>query len=165
MEFWWSPQLLILRRSLTQRTRTLWMSFLSEITHSQALLACLGVVRYISVSSFSLSVVWGLYCCYSWHLRVITLISIHILQVTIPLGKHGDRPISVSFLTYYGGDKFLLDTILEVYASLQDQADIASTLAPVTDSNGIEASEVMKEKVKTISFVLSSERERYLAAK
>lgn len=71
----------------------------------------------------------------------------------------------MSFLTYYGGDKFLLDTILEVYASLQDQADIASTLAPVTDSNGIEASEVMKEKVKTISFVLSSERERYLAAK
>ncbi|CAN8256794.1 unnamed protein product [Cochlearia groenlandica] len=68
-------------------------------------------------------------------------------QVTIPLGKHGECPISVSFLTYYGGDKFLLDTILDVYASLQDQADIACTLAPATDSNGnMEASEVMKEK-------------------
>lgn len=67
-------------------------------------------------------------------------------QVTIPLGKHGDSPISVSFLAYYGGDKFLLDTILDVYASLQDQADIAASLAPVTDSNGIEPSEVMKEK-------------------
>ncbi|KAF2571646.1 hypothetical protein F2Q70_00006419 [Brassica cretica] len=67
-------------------------------------------------------------------------------QVTVPLGKHGDSPISVSFLAYYGGDKFLLDTILEVYASLQDQADIAASLAPVTDSNGIEPSEVMKEK-------------------
>ncbi|KFK25250.1 hypothetical protein AALP_AA8G087600 [Arabis alpina] len=68
-------------------------------------------------------------------------------QVTIPLGTHGDRPVSVSFLAYYGGDKFLLDTILDVYASLQDQADIASSLAPATDSNGsMEASEVMKEK-------------------
>lgn len=68
----------------------------------------------------------------------------------------------MSFLAYYGGDKFLLDTILDVYASLQDQADIASSLAPVTDSNGMEASEVMKEKVKLSPFVLSSEREKNL---
>ncbi|ESQ40873.1 hypothetical protein EUTSA_v10013019mg [Eutrema salsugineum] len=67
-------------------------------------------------------------------------------QVTIPLGMHGDCPISVSFLTCYGGDKFLLDTIIDVYASLQDQADIASSLAPVTESDGMEVSEVMKEK-------------------
>lgn len=58
----------------------------------------------------------------------------------------------MSLLAYYGGDKFLLDTILDVYASLQDQADIAASLAPVTDSNGIEASEVMKEKVKNYLF-------------
>lgn len=88
----------------------------------------------------------------------ITQIYLRILQVTIPLGQHGDRPISVSFLAYYGGDKFLLDTILDVYASLQDQADIASSLAPATDSNGgMEASEVMKEKVKLslLGFLLS----------
>jgi len=55
----------------------------------------------------------------------------------------------VSLLTYYGGDKFLLDTTLDVYASLQDQAKLASNLAPVSDTNGnMEASEVMKEKVK-----------------
>jgi hypothetical protein len=53
----------------------------------------------------------------------------------------------VSLLTYYGGDKFLLDTTLDVYASLQDQAKLASNLAPVSDTNGnMEASEVMKEK-------------------
>ncbi|XP_010520942.1 PREDICTED: outer envelope protein 64, mitochondrial [Tarenaya hassleriana] len=68
-------------------------------------------------------------------------------QVTIPLGNHGDHPISVSFLTYHGGDKFLLDTVLDVYASLQDQARIMSTLAPISDSNGsLEASELLKEK-------------------
>lgn len=58
----------------------------------------------------------------------------------------------MSFLAYYGGDKFLLDTILEVYASLQDQADIAASLAPVNDSNGIEPSEVMKEKVSVCGY-------------
>lgn len=69
----------------------------------------------------------------------------------------------MSFLTYYGGDKFLLDTILDVYSSLQDQAEIASNLASATDCNGnMEASEVMKEKVKTISFVLSFQQEKNL---
>lgn len=124
------------------------MSFLIEIMHSQALLACLGVVRYIPSSSFSLSVVkLGGRSCFLF-VTLESWVIIQILQVTIPLGKHGDSPISVSFLAYYGGDKFLLDTILDVYASLQDQADIAASLAPVTDSNGIEPSEVMKEKVK-----------------
>ncbi|XWS39736.1 hypothetical protein CRYUN_Cryun18bG0079800 [Craigia yunnanensis] len=42
-------------------------------------------------------------------------------QVSVPLGKHEDFPVSVSFITYHGADKFLLDTVLDMYASLQDQ--------------------------------------------
>ncbi|XP_076954213.1 outer envelope protein 64, mitochondrial-like [Bidens hawaiensis] len=42
-------------------------------------------------------------------------------QVTVPLGKHEDCPISVSFIANHGSDKFLLDTMLEMYQSLQGQ--------------------------------------------
>uniref|UniRef100_A0A2P2KKF5 Amidase domain-containing protein n=1 Tax=Rhizophora mucronata TaxID=61149 RepID=A0A2P2KKF5_RHIMU len=69
-------------------------------------------------------------------------------QVAIPLGKHDDCPISVSFITFHGGDKFLLDTMLDMYSSLQEQASIASNSAPLPDANGnIDTSELLKEKV------------------
>lgn len=71
-----------------------------------------------------------------------------LLQATIPLGKHNDCPISVSFITFHGGDKFLLDTVLDVHSSLQEQASIASNLVPLPDTNGnMDASELLKEKV------------------
>lgn len=69
-------------------------------------------------------------------------------QVVIPLGKHEGFPISVSLISYHGADKFLLDTVLDMYSSLQEQVTIASNLVHEPDSNGnIDASELLKEKV------------------
>ncbi|KAK9286325.1 hypothetical protein L1049_014716 [Liquidambar formosana] len=68
-------------------------------------------------------------------------------QVSIPLGKHDDCPISVSFLATHGADKFLLDTVLDVYSSLQEQASIMSHSFPLPDINGdMDTSELLKEK-------------------
>ncbi|KAJ8755633.1 hypothetical protein K2173_022228 [Erythroxylum novogranatense] len=68
-------------------------------------------------------------------------------QVAIPLGEHDNFPISVSFIAYHGGDKFLLDTLLDMYSSLQEQASIASNSALLPDTNGdIDTSEILKEK-------------------
>lgn len=71
-----------------------------------------------------------------------------LFQVSIPLGKHDDCPISVSFLASHGADKFLLDTVLDVYSSLQEQASIVSHSFPLPDINGdMDTSELLKEKV------------------
>ncbi|KAI9177878.1 hypothetical protein LWI28_020220 [Acer negundo] len=68
-------------------------------------------------------------------------------QVAIPLGKHNDHSVSISFIAYNGSDKFLLDTILDMYASLQEQASIASNSVLLPDMNGsMDASELLKEK-------------------
>ncbi|OMP05762.1 Amidase [Corchorus olitorius] len=67
-------------------------------------------------------------------------------QVSVPLGKHEDCPVSVSFITYHGADKFLLDTVLDMYASLQEQVSIASNSEPLPDVNDMDASELLKEK-------------------
>lgn len=69
-------------------------------------------------------------------------------QVAVPFGKYNEHPISISFITYHGGDKFLLDTVLDLYDSLQEQANFASNLVPLPDTNGrFDASELVKEKV------------------
>ncbi|KAE8716774.1 Outer envelope protein 64 [Hibiscus syriacus] len=86
-----------------------------------------------------------------FHDRASTLLSIASMsggcQVSVPLGKHDGCPISVSFVTYHGADKFLLDTVLDMYASLQDQVSVASNSAPLPDVNGnMDASELLKEK-------------------
>lgn len=86
-----------------------------------------------------------------FHDRAFALSSIASMsgccQVTIPLGKHNDCPISVSFITFHGADKFLLDTVLDMYSSLQEQASNASNLVPLPDTNGnMDASELLKEK-------------------
>ncbi|KAM3694530.1 hypothetical protein ACJW31_07G065100 [Castanea mollissima] len=61
-----------------------------------------------------------------FHDRIFALSSIASIsgccQVSIPLGKHNGCPISVSFITFHGTDKFLLDTVLDMYSSLQEQA-------------------------------------------
>ncbi|XP_038682418.1 outer envelope protein 64, mitochondrial isoform X2 [Tripterygium wilfordii] len=68
-------------------------------------------------------------------------------QVTIPLGKHGECPISVSLISYHGADKFLLDTLLDMYSPLQEQVGIVSKSAVLPDTNGnMDASELLKEK-------------------
>ncbi|XVF67217.1 hypothetical protein PTKIN_Ptkin10aG0102300 [Pterospermum kingtungense] len=68
-------------------------------------------------------------------------------QVSVPLGRDEGFPVSVSFIAYHGADKFLLDTVLDMYASLQEQVSIASNSAPLPDVNGnMDASELLKEK-------------------
>ena len=75
-------------------------------------------------------------------------------QVTIPLGKNDGCPISVSLITFHGGDKFLLDTLLDMYSSLKEQINLVSSPAPLQDTDeNIDDSELLKEKVgsQTIS--------------
>ncbi|KAH9320512.1 hypothetical protein KI387_015151, partial [Taxus chinensis] len=68
-------------------------------------------------------------------------------QVSVPLGKHEGCPLAVSLMARHGGDRFLLDTILDLHPSLQEQAEIASNTGPsVSDGNQIEAAENYKEK-------------------
>ncbi|KAL7001900.1 Outer envelope protein 64, mitochondrial [Sarracenia purpurea var. burkii] len=83
--------------------------------------------------------------------RAFTLLSIASMsgccQVTIPLGKHDGYPISVSFIAFHGADKFLLDTVLDIYSSLQEQVSLVSHISALPDINGnMEASELLKEK-------------------
>lgn len=83
--------------------------------------------------------------------RSLALLSIGAMsgccQVTIPLGKHYECPISVSFLASYGADKFLLDTVLDMYSSLQEQVSIVSNSLPLPDTElDMDASDLLKEK-------------------
>lgn len=68
-------------------------------------------------------------------------------QVTIPLGIHEKAPVSVSFIARHGGDHFLLDSVNTMYASLQEQVDIA--MKSNTSRSSIskeESAEIAKEK-------------------
>ncbi|KAJ6711432.1 AMIDASE 1 [Salix purpurea] len=85
------------------------------------------------------------------HNRALILSSIASMsgccQVTIPLGKNDGCPISVSFITFHGGDKFLLDTLLDMYSSLKEQINFVSSPAPLQNTNkNIDDSELLKEK-------------------
>ncbi|KAL9405454.1 hypothetical protein Peur_002426 [Populus x canadensis] len=85
------------------------------------------------------------------HNRALILSSIASMsgccQVTIPLGKNDGCPISFSFITFHGGDKFLLDTVLDMYSSLKEQINFVSNPAPLQDANeNFDASELLKEK-------------------
>ncbi len=69
-------------------------------------------------------------------------------QVTIPLGFHNKCPASVSFIARNGGDRFLLDTVQTMYATLQEQVDIAATSKLSRNVVSKEQSaEIAKEKV------------------
>lgn len=74
-------------------------------------------------------------------------LSLHF-QVTIPLGFHDKCPLSVSLIARHGGDRFLLDTLQTMYATLREQIDIAAK----TKSSGNvvsreQSAEIAKEKV------------------
>lgn len=75
----------------------------------------------------------------------------HHLQVAIPLGCHNDCCASISLISAHGVDKFLLNTVLDMYSTLQEQVSVAYAL-PLLDTNGsMETSELLKEKVSCIS--------------
>lgn len=69
--------------------------------------------------------------------------------MTIPLGHIDKCPVSVSFIARHGGDRFLLDTVQNMYASLQEHVDMLakSKLSPNSDSQERTA-EMAKEKVE-----------------
>ncbi|XP_042409717.1 outer envelope protein 64, mitochondrial-like [Zingiber officinale] len=68
-------------------------------------------------------------------------------QVTVPLGKYEEYPISISFIAAHGADKLLLDTIVDIYPSLQEQISVASNSGPIPYINGdMDAAELLKEK-------------------
>lgn len=71
-----------------------------------------------------------------------------LLQVTVPLGFYEKFPVSVSFIARQGSDRFLLDTVQSMYASLQEQIDLAmkSNISSSSLSKE-ESAEVAKEKV------------------
>lgn len=71
-----------------------------------------------------------------------------MFQVTVPIGQHDRCPVSVSFIARHGGDRFLLDTVNSMYASLQEQATAITSSKP--SSNIVsqeESAEMAKEKV------------------
>ncbi|XP_020255724.1 outer envelope protein 64, mitochondrial [Asparagus officinalis] len=83
--------------------------------------------------------------------RMFSLLSIAGIsgccQVVVPLGKHDSHPISVSFVAAHGVDTFLLDTVSDMYSSLQEQISLASNLVPSQDINGdMDVSDLLKEK-------------------
>ncbi|KAL0422382.1 UNVERIFIED_CONTAM: Outer envelope protein 64, mitochondrial [Sesamum latifolium] len=68
-------------------------------------------------------------------------------QVAIPFGKHDECPISVSFIASHGMDKFLLDTVLDMHSSLQEEVNVVSSFSPLPYTNGnMDAAELLKEK-------------------
>lgn len=71
------------------------------------------------------------------------------MQVTIPLGYHDGYCVSVSFVSFHGADKFLLDTVLDIYSTLRERVSVGSDLLSLPDVNGNrETSELLKEKVR-----------------
>ncbi|CAN0902269.1 Translocon at the outer membrane of chloroplasts 64 [Linum grandiflorum] len=86
-----------------------------------------------------------------YKLRSFSLLSLASLsgccQVTIPVGKHDKSPNSVSLIARHGGDRFLLDTLQSMYASLQEQAEVllASKQPSNSDNRGASA-DAAKEK-------------------
>lgn len=84
-------------------------------------------------------------------MRAFTLTSLASLsgccQVTVPMGFQDKCPVSVSFIARHGGDRFLLDTVQMLYASLQEQADVAGKSKSTSNVVSKEASaEIAKEK-------------------
>ncbi|XP_042502519.1 outer envelope protein 64, chloroplastic [Macadamia integrifolia] len=68
-------------------------------------------------------------------------------QVSVPLGLHDKCPVSLSFIARHGGDRFLLDTVETMFASLQEQSDVAAKSK--LSGNAVsqeESAEIAKEK-------------------
>ncbi|KAL6513142.1 Outer envelope protein 64, mitochondrial [Orobanche gracilis] len=83
--------------------------------------------------------------------RIYALLSIATMsggcQITIPFGKHDDSPNSLSLIASHGTDKFLLDTVLDVYPSLQEAVSVISSSPQLPYVNGnMDAAELLKEK-------------------
>lgn len=65
----------------------------------------------------------------------------------MPVGERNNVPMAVSLLARQGSDRFLLDTVLALYSSIQkeDQTDVDQHSTLSNDNN--DAAELAKEKV------------------
>jgi len=63
------------------------------------------------------------------------------LQANIPVGEYNNVPVAVSLLAKRGSDKFLLDSVLAFYPTIQEE------VKAVSDRSSTEAAELAKEKV------------------
>ncbi|KAG0557088.1 hypothetical protein KC19_11G101300 [Ceratodon purpureus] len=67
-------------------------------------------------------------------------------QVTMPVGEHDNVPMAVSLLAKQGSDRFLLDTLLAVYATVQaEDKAVVDQHSNLSNSNA-DAAESAKEK-------------------
>lgn len=62
------------------------------------------------------------------------------------MGFQDKCPVSVSLVARHGGDRFLLDTVQMLYASLQEQADVAGKSKLTSNSVNKEASAEIAKK-------------------
>ncbi|KAK1414793.1 hypothetical protein QVD17_30552 [Tagetes erecta] len=68
-------------------------------------------------------------------------------QVAIPLGLYENYPVSVSLMAKHGGDRFLLDTVQTMHASLLHKLADEAAKSKVSDDVSKEAiAEIAKEK-------------------
>ena len=69
--------------------------------------------------------------------------------MSLPAGEYNDVPVAVSLLARQGSDRFLMDTVLALYATVQDEAKaVRQNQSPSATSNGnTDAAEIAKEKV------------------
>lgn len=86
-----------------------------------------------------------------FHDRAFALLSIASMsgccQVAMPFGAHDGYPISVSLVSSNKTDKFLLDSVLDMYSTIQEEVIIVSKSPPLPDTNGnMDAAELLKEK-------------------
>lgn len=69
------------------------------------------------------------------------------MQVTLPAGEHENAPMAVSLLARQGSDRFLLDTVLSLYSTLQDEDKTAGNQYSTLRNGNGDAAELAKEKV------------------
>lgn len=80
------------------------------------------------------------------------------IQAAIPLGQHNESSVSISLVASHGNDKFLLDSVLDMYSCLQEEASIITSSSPLPDTNcDMDTAELLKEKVHFKSYKNSHE--------
>ncbi|KAG0601274.1 hypothetical protein M758_11G098100 [Ceratodon purpureus] len=67
-------------------------------------------------------------------------------QVTMPVGEHDNVPMAVSLLAKQGSDRFLLDTLLAVYATVQAEDKAVVDQHSNLSNGNADAAESAKEK-------------------
>ncbi len=71
------------------------------------------------------------------------------VQVSLPVGKYENAPLAVSLLARQGSDRFLLDTVVALYSTIQEEAKVAvpNQASLPSRSGSVNAAEIAKEKV------------------